>query len=196
MAKREIDPSVAPRLLEPGPTALLTSFYRGQPNVMTLSWSMSVGFDPPRIAVAVHPDRLTHEFASRTETFGLSIPLMDHLLAVHRCGIESGRDHDKWQTAELTPMDPVEIEAPHVEECVAHLECGVVDRLTVADHDLFIADVIAAQADDALFTDRWLTSEELPLIIHLAADYYASLTRGYQAILEEESDSEASSQLR
>jgi flavin reductase (DIM6/NTAB) family NADH-FMN oxidoreductase RutF len=191
MAKREIDPSVAPRLLEPGPTALLTSFYRGQPNVMTLSWSMPVGFDPPRVAVAIHPGRLTHEFVSRGETFGLSIPVMDHLLAVHRCGMESGRDRDKWQTAALTSMDPVEIEAPHVEAGVAHLECGVVDRLTLADHDLFIADVIVAQADDALFTDRWLTTEELPLIIHLSADYYASLTRSYQAILEDEAERDA-----
>jgi flavin reductase (DIM6/NTAB) family NADH-FMN oxidoreductase RutF len=188
VAKRAIDPAVAPRLLEPGPVMLLTSLLRGQPNVMTLAWSMPVGFDPPRIAVAIHPGRLSHAFVTRSETFGLSVPIMDNLRAVHRCGMESGRDRDKWESAGLTPMDPVEIDAPHVEEAVAHLECGVVDRLSLADHDLFIADVIAAQADDALFGDRWRLDAELPLVLHLAAEYYASLTQGYRAVLEDDEE--------
>ncbi|MCS7051144.1 MAG: flavin reductase, partial [Thermomicrobium sp.] len=57
----------AARLLEPGPVVLVTSHYRGQPNVMTAAWVTPISLDPPRLGLAIHPSRLTHEFLSRGE---------------------------------------------------------------------------------------------------------------------------------
>ncbi len=184
-AKRPLDLAQAARLLEPGPLALVTSLFRSQHNVMTAAWLVPLGFDPPRVGVAIHPSRLTHEFVSRSEQFGLSIPTLDLLNAVHRCGLESGRDRDKFVSAGLTPMDAVEIEAPLVEECVAHIECGVVERLRLSDHDLFVGEVLAVSAAEELFTDRWQV-EEADLVHHVAGDEYAGLSKPYRARLEEE----------
>jgi len=188
--KRELALGQAPRLLEPGPLVLITSLYRAQHNVMTAGWLLPLGFQPVRVAVAIHPSRLTHEFITRGETFALNVPTLELLNAVHRCGIESGRDGDKFVAAGLTPIDAVAIEPPLVNECVAHIECGLIERLTLADHDLFVGEVLTVTADDAAFGDRWLIGEGVELIHHLAADQYigpGKVYRGWAATEVEES---------
>lgn len=187
-AKRELAPRLASRVLEPGPLVLVTTMHHRQHNVMTAGWLLPLGFEPARIALAIHPGRLTHEFITRSEAFGLSVPTLDLLNAVHRCGIESGRDRDKFVTAGLTPMDASQIEAPLVEECVAHLECGLVERLSFSDHDLFVGEVLAVSAVEGLFTDRWQLGDGSELLHHIAGDLYAGLSRPYQARLEEEEE--------
>lgn len=184
--KRSLEPRTAARLLQPAPLALLTSLYRGQPNVMTLAWHMPLGTNPMLIGVAIHPARLTHEFVSRGEHFALNIPTIELLSAVHRCGIESGRDRDKFESAHLTPNDALEIDAPLIDECVAHVECGVVQRLTLSDHDLFIGQVLAVSADGDLFTDRWVSQPDAELLHHLGADDYAIMGKQYRATLDDE----------
>lgn len=188
VAKRAVEPRLATRIVEPGPLVLVTSLYRTQPNVMTAGWVLPLGFDPPRLGLAIHPSRLTHEFISRSEMFALNVPTLDLLSAVHRCGMESGRDLDKFLTTGLTPADAFEIEAPLIEECVAHIECGLVERLTLADHDLFVGEVLAASAAEELFTDQWLLDAEPNLLHHIAGDQYAGLSKAYQARLDDEEE--------
>lgn len=186
--KRELGVELAPRLLEPGPLVLVTSLFRAQHNVMTAGWVLPLGFQPARVAVAIHPSRLTHEFISRGDTFALNVPTLDLLNAVHRCGLESGRERDKFVTAGLTPSDALAIEPPLVTECVAHIECGLVERVSLADHDLFVGEVLAASADEAAFGDRWLVGDGVELLHHVAADHYAGLSTTYRAKLGDDED--------
>jgi flavin reductase (DIM6/NTAB) family NADH-FMN oxidoreductase RutF len=184
-----LDRNMATRLLEPGPVALLTSRFRSADNVMTAAWLMPVSLDPAVIAVAIHPERLSHEYVGRSEFFGLSIPTADLLAAVHRCGVESGRDGDKFQRAELTPIDALAIDAPLIDECVAHIECGVIERLSFGDHDLFVGEVLAVQAEQEAFNERWLVELDAGQILHhLRADYYAALSKPYRARLPDEDE--------
>ena len=190
MSKQVLEPTMAARLLEPGPLTLLTSRYRSAENVMTQGWMVPLSFDPAVVGVAIHPARLSHDYVGRSEFFGLSIPTADLLSAVHRCGIESGRDGDKFVSAGLTPLDPLEIEAPLVDECVAHIECGVIERMSFGDHDLFVGEVLAVQAEDESFRERWLVEVEAGQILHhLRADHYAVLSRPYRAQVSDEDES-------
>jgi flavin reductase (DIM6/NTAB) family NADH-FMN oxidoreductase RutF len=184
------EPRDAVRLLEPGPIALVTSRFRSADNVMTAAWLMPVSLDPPLVAVAIHPGRLTHEYVNRSEYFALNIPNADLLGAVHRCGVDSGRDGDKFISAGLSPVDAIELDAPLIGECVAHVECGVVGRATFGDHDLFIGTPLVVTALDEAFNERWLVETDAGRILHhLRADYYAALSRPYQANARPEEDS-------
>ena len=190
MGKQVLDPMMAARLLEPGPLALLTSRHRSAENVMTQSWMLPLSLDPAVVGVAIHPARLSHDYVGRSEFFGLSIPTADLLSAVHRCGIESGRDSNKFVSAGLTPLDPLEIEAPLIEGCVAHIECGVIDRMSFGDHDLFVGEVLAVQAEEESFKERWLVEVDAGQVLHhLRADHYAVLSRPYRARLEDDDES-------
>jgi flavin reductase (DIM6/NTAB) family NADH-FMN oxidoreductase RutF len=188
-AKLALELGMAARLLEPGPLALLTSRHRSTDNVMTAAWMMPVSLDPALVAVAIQPARLTWELIGGSEFFALNVPTAELLAAVHRCGIESGRDGDKFARSSLTPLDALEIEAPLIEECVGHIECGVIERFSLGDHDLFVGEVLAVQALDEAFNERWLVEVDAGRVLHhLRADYYAALGRPYQARLPEDEE--------
>ena len=182
MPKRALDLRQAHRLLSPGPVTLLSSQYRGQPNLMAVAWAAPVSLDPPLIGVAIHPSRLTHEFVSRSEQFALNVPHLELIAATHRCGMVSGRDGDKFVLTGLTPAPPTEIAPPLVEECLAHLECGVVERVRLGDHDLFVGHVLALSADEEAFDTTWQVGEEGGQNLHhLGENLYAALAKGYRA---------------
>ena len=91
----------------------------------------------------------------RSDVFAINIPNVDLISAVHFCGMKSGNEGDKFAAAKLTPIEALEIEAPLVGECVAHIECGMHDRITFGDHDLFVGRVLTVVADDQAFNKIW-----------------------------------------
>jgi flavin reductase (DIM6/NTAB) family NADH-FMN oxidoreductase RutF len=164
--KKPIDSHQAYRLLSSGPTLLLTTQFHGQPNVMTVGWSTPLSAGEALIGIAVAPTRLSHEFIVKTDEFALNVPHIDLLSRVWYCGTTSGRDADKWETAPLTPAEPTMIASPLVNECLAWLECAVINRVSVGDHTLFIAEVLHAQVEDAAFDETWRPSEEAGRTLH------------------------------
>lgn len=181
MAHAPIPSHRVPRLLANGPVVFVTSMYRGQPNVMTASWLMPMSMNPAVIGLAVQPTHLTHEFVSKSEVLGISIPTLDQLAAIHGCGLLTGREHDKAMRFDLTFSDGGEIEVPWIEDSVAHIECGVMQRVSYGDHDLFICQVIAALAEPAAFDDAWVPGSGVALAHHLGADQYAAQGATYTA---------------
>ncbi len=188
--KLALDVRDAMRMIAPGAVSLVTSTYHDQPNIMTAGWTTSLSLAPTYIGVAIQPGRLTHEFVTKSEQFALNFPNIDLLAAVHRCGMISGRDEDKFVTARLTPEEASEIEAPLLSECVGHIECGVIDRITFGDHDLFVGRVLAVSASDEAFNNGvWnVDTDAGQLLHHLGGDRYASLSKPYRATLDQEQD--------
>lgn len=177
------------RMLAPGPLALLTTMYRDQPNVMTAAWMQPMSLSPMLISIAVQPSRLTHEFLSKSEVFVLNIPTLELLSAVHHAGMVTGRDQDKFEATGLTPEPGVATEAPLIAECVAHIECNVRDRVTIGDHDLFVATPMRVTADTEAFDGVWLTEADAGRVLHhLGADRYASLGKTYQSALPDDEE--------
>jgi len=182
MAKVALDLRMATRLLSPGPVSLLSTQYHGQPNVMTVAWAAPVSLDPPLIGVAIYPGRLTHEFLLKSEQFVLNVPPLEIITATHQCGIISGREGDKFAATGLTLELATEVEPPLIAECLAHLECGVVERVRLGDHDLFVGQPLALSAEETAFDGFWHTDGEEggQILHHLGADRYAALAKTYR----------------
>ena len=178
------------RMLAPGPLALVTTMYRDQPNVMTAAWMQPLSLSPLLLTIAVQPSRLTHEFMSKTEVFALNFPTIDLLSAVHLCGMVSGHEQDKFEATKLTPELGVATEAPLIAECVAHVECEVRDRVTIGDHDLFVAMPPRVTADEEAFDGVWRVENDAGRVLHhLGGDRYAGLGKAYQASLPDDDES-------
>ena len=52
--------NLAKRLLNHGPAVLVTSFYRGRPNVATIAWTMPLDSDPPKVALVIRQIPIAH----------------------------------------------------------------------------------------------------------------------------------------
>lgn len=168
-----IDLNHASRLLNHGPTVLVTSAHGQRRNVMAAAWSMPVEFVPPRVAVVIDKRTFTRELVAASGAFGLCIPglaLADVTFAV---GSHSGRDMDKFQRFGLSARtDPV-LGLPVIEAgCAAWLVCRLIpERHTEDAYDTCFGEVLAAAADPRIFSKgRWTFDAEnadLQTIHHL-----------------------------
>lgn len=136
-------------LLEPGPVVLLTTMYKGRPNVMTLSWQTMVEFEPPLVACVVGEGSYSFAALRATRECVIALPAAALAPQVVRVGNSSGRDLDKFEAFGLTPRPARRVQPPLIEECFANLECRVVDTRMVNRYDLFLLEVVQAWRDPA-----------------------------------------------
>jgi len=108
-------------MIVPGPVVLISSMSKGQPNVMTAAWLAAQSLSPTLISVAIHPDRLTHQFVSATEELVINIPVMEALSTIHQAGQISGRDGDKFAALGLEPDESAIVEPPRVAGCAGYI---------------------------------------------------------------------------
>ncbi|UCE17967.1 MAG: flavin reductase family protein [Gemmatimonadota bacterium] len=151
--KIEIPLSKANRLINHGPTVLITSQSGGRPNIMTAAWQTPVSKDPPLVAVSIAPGRYSHQLIEESREFVVNVPSHVLLKEVHGCGTVSGQEVDKFRKFGLTPEDAAHVGAPLIKECIAHLECRLYDSFGIGDHTLFVGQVLAASVEEDLFDD-------------------------------------------
>ena len=146
---KELHLSKVYQLLEPGPVVLLTTARSGRPNVMAMSWHMMVEFEPPLVACVV--SSADHSFAAlrTTRECVIAIPALKLAPQVVQVGNSSGRDIDKFQTFDLTPVPAQLVKSPLIAECFANLECKVTETSLVNKYNLFILEVLKAWIDPA-----------------------------------------------
>ncbi|MBI5921770.1 MAG: flavin reductase family protein [Betaproteobacteria bacterium] len=155
-------------MINHGPVTLVSSAHAGAVNVMAAAWVMALDFDPPKVAVVIDANTYTRRLIEASGEFALNIPCRAIAGKVLKAGSASGRDVDKFAHAGLGKFPSLQIGAPLVEGCVAWLECRVLPRPdNEKRHDLFLAEVVAAQADDRVFREgRWLLADESLRTLH------------------------------
>lgn len=186
-----VDLAHASRLLNHGPTLLVTSAHGARRNVMAAAWSMPVEFTPPRVAVVIDKRTYTRDLVAASGAFALCVPgaaLADLTYAV---GSHSGRDlpegEDKFMRHGLAPTPGPVLGLPVLEDgCCAWLECRLIpERHTEEAYDTCFGEVVAAAADPRVFSrGRWTFRDDLPslhTLHHLGAGAFAVAGRVVQA---------------
>ena len=131
-------------LIEPGPVVLVTTHDGGRDNVMTITWTMVLGFSA-EFAITTGP--WNHSFAALRDTREcvLAIPTVDLLDTAVGIGTCSGSDTDKFERFGLTALKARHVRAPLIKECVANVECRVVDF--IERHSIVVLEGVAAYYD-------------------------------------------------
>jgi flavin reductase (DIM6/NTAB) family NADH-FMN oxidoreductase RutF len=175
--KIDIDLTRATRLLQPGPISLVTTKHKDKANVMVAAWVTNVSNDPPMVALSVHPARFTHDLIVKSGQFALNIPPRPLAEQVKKIGEVSGQEVDKFVLTKLNLYEAKQVNAPLIVECIGHLECGVIDTLRTGNHTLFIAEIVAASADELAFDgERWILADEsVKPLHHLGGNVFGML---------------------
>lgn len=173
-----INLSKAYRLLNHGPTVLVTTAHGEQRNIMAAAWNMPLDFDPPRVAIVIDKNTYTRELVLASGSFAINVPCRAQAEMVVKVGSSSGREllgkeaDNKFEAFKLSTFTASKIAAPLLEGCVAWLECKLIPEPYIQDtYDLYLAEVVAAWADDRVFSDgRWHFEghDELRTLHHVA----------------------------
>lgn len=118
-------------------------------NVLTIAWTGTVCSDPPMCSISVRPERYSYEIIRRTGEFVINLTTVRLARATDWCGVRSGREHDKFREAGLTPLQAAYVSAPLIAESSLHIECRVKQVLPLGSHDLFLAEVVGIEVDPA-----------------------------------------------
>jgi flavin reductase (DIM6/NTAB) family NADH-FMN oxidoreductase RutF len=117
-------------------------------NIIAASFCMPVSKEPPLIACAIGKKAYSSKLIESTKEFIVNVPTKELQAQIYFCGYHSGHEVDKFKETGLTPKPARRVRAPIIEECVAHMECRVVQRFETGDKNLFIGEVIEAYADE------------------------------------------------
>ena len=125
----------------------------GKPNIITLGMYMPISSNPPLLTIGVSPRRHSHRLIKEMREFVVNVPPNDLVKQVVLCGSVSGRDHNKFEEAGLTPIPASKVKSPLIKECVSNLECKVVASYECGDHTLFVGEVVAAHVDEGMLKE-------------------------------------------
>ena len=140
-------------LMESGPVVLVTTRDGHKANVMTISWTMVMDFTP-RFALATGAWNFSYAALRKNKECVIAIPTVDMLDTLVGIGTCSGSDTDKFAKFKLTPVPGKIVGAPLIKECLANIECKVVD--IVKKHDIVVLEGVAAYLDTARAEKRTL----------------------------------------
>ncbi|MDX3906183.1 MAG: flavin reductase family protein [Pigmentiphaga sp.] len=177
----------ASRLINHGPTVLVTSAHGASRNVMAAAWSMPVEFTPPRIAIVIDKRTYTRELASASGSFGVCVPGAAAADLTYAVGSTSGRDIDKFARFGIAAMAGPVLGLPLIEAgCVAWLECRLIREPHTEDaYDTCFGEVVSAAADPRIFEQgRWSLrgdNADLHTLHHLGAGNFACAGNVIQA---------------
>lgn len=113
---------------------------------MTISWTMVVDFTP---VFAITTGKWNHSFAAlrKNRECVIAIPAVDLLDKMIGIGTCSGAGTDKFAKFRLTPVQAKLVKPPLIKECLANIECKVID--IVNKHHIVVLEAVAAYVDTA-----------------------------------------------
>lgn len=141
---RQLNLNKAFTLMESGPVVLVTTHDGQKNNIMTISWTMVMDFTP---VFAIVTGEWNHSFTAlrKNRECVIAIPTVDMLDKVVGIGTCSGVDTDKFAKFKLTPVQGQFVRSPLIKECLANIECKVID--IVKKHNIVVLKGVAAYID-------------------------------------------------
>lgn len=168
------------RLLNHGPTVLVSARHDGVDNVMAAAWACALDFLPPKLTVVLDKSAKTRELVERSGTFVIQVPTAAQLQLTHTVGSYSlAQRPDKLREAGVTLFDVDGHDLPFVAGCSGWLACRLIpEPHNQQTYDLFIGEVVAAWSDTRVFRDgHWYFESADPALrsLHYIAggNFYA-----------------------
>lgn len=171
MAKISFKPG---NMLYPLPVVMVSVADReGNSDIVTVAWAGTICTNPPMVSISVRPERYSHHMLMETGEFVINLTTKELAFATDYCGVKSGRDVDKWKEAKLTPVMGKAVKVPCIAESPVNIECRVVKVESLGSHDMFTAEVVAVQVDDAYMDEKnsFQLSHAKP-IVYSHGEYY------------------------
>ncbi|RAI64807.1 flavin reductase [Pseudomonas fluorescens] len=155
----------ASRLINHGPTILVSARHAGVQNVMAAAWACALDFLPPKLTVVLDKIAKTRELVEQSGTFVIQVPTVAQLNLTRQLGTHSlFKKPDKLMDSgvELFEIDGYDL--PFVAGCSAWLACKLLpEPHNQQTYDLFIGEVVGAWADTRIFRDgHWQFENAAP----------------------------------
>ncbi|SLM64534.1 MULTISPECIES: flavin reductase family protein [Dickeya] len=169
------------RLINHGPTVLVSASHEGIDDVMAAAWCCGLDFTPAKLTVVLDKANKTRELLENSGYFAIQVPTVAQRELTHQVGSISLRDNpDKLARCQVDLFRRSESDVPLVSGCAAWLLCKLIpEPHHQQTYDLFIGEVIGAWADSRVFSDgHWHFEDADPMLRslhHVAGGHYYAI---------------------
>ncbi len=176
-----VDLPKAYRLINHGPTVLVSARHAGVDNVMAAAWACALDFAPPKLTVVLDKSSKTRELIESSGTFVIQVPTVAQLQLTHEVGTLSlSTEPDKLKLCGVKVFGIDGHDLPFVAGCSAWLACKLIpEPHNQQTYDLFIGEVVGAWADTRVFSNgRWYFEDADPSLRslhHVAGGHFYAI---------------------
>jgi len=176
------------RLLNHGPTVLVSSSHAGEENVMAAAWACALDYTPAKLTVVIDKATRTRALVENSGVFGIQVPTASILKQTHQVGqVSLANAPDKLREAGVNLFRFEGCDVPMVEGCAAWLACRLIpEPHNQQAYDLFIGEITAAWADTRVFRDgHWhfeTAPQELRSLHYIAGGRFYAIGEALDAV--------------
>lgn len=138
----------------PIPAVMVSCGTMEESNIITVAWTGILNTNPAMCYISVRPERYSHDIIKKNGEFAINLTTRQLAYATDWCGVKSGRDVDKFKEMKLTKERANIIKAPLIKECPVSVECKVKEIVPLGSHDMFVAEIVAIDADEKYIDEK------------------------------------------
>jgi len=132
----------------PIPAVMVSCGTMEKSNIITVAWTGTINTNPAMAYISVRKERFSYEIIKKQKEFVINLTNESLAFATDYCGVKSGKDVDKFKDMKLTKQKASFVKCPLIEESPVSIECKIVDEKDLGSHTMFIAEVLAINADE------------------------------------------------
>ena len=160
--------------LYPLPAVMVSCGDMEKSNIITVAWTGIVNTDPAMVYISVRPSRYSYNLIKEKGEFVINLTTKDLAYATDWCGVKTGAKIDKFKEMKLTKEKAKFVNCPMIKESPVSVECKVKEVRELGSHHMFVAEVLAINADEKYIDDKGAFDiSKCDLIAYSNGNYYS-----------------------
>ena len=160
--------------LYPLPAVMVSCGDMEKSNIITVAWTGILNTDPAMVYISVRPSRYSYNMIKESGEFVINLTTKDLAYATDWCGVKTGEKVDKFKEMKLTKEKAKFVKCPMIKESPVSVECKVKEIRELGTHHMFVAEVLAINADEKYIDEKGAFDiSKCDLIAYSNGNYYS-----------------------
>lgn len=140
--------------LYPLPAVMVSCGTMEKSNIITVAWTGILNTDPATVYISVRPTRYSYKIIKESREFIINLTTKELARATDWCGVRTGAKVDKFKEMNLHKEKANFVKCPMIKESPVSVECKVKEIKELGSHHMFIAEVLAINADEKYINEK------------------------------------------
>ncbi|MBQ9314332.1 MAG: flavin reductase family protein [Clostridia bacterium] len=141
-------------MIYPLPAVMVTCGNMENSNIITVAWTGTICTNPAMTYISIRPERYSYHMIKTNGEFVINLTTRDLVYATDWAGVKSGKDCNKFEVLGLTKEKASILKVPLIKESPVNIECKVREIKELGSHHMFLAEVVAVNADEKYFDEN------------------------------------------
>lgn len=160
--------------LYPLPAVMVSCGNMEKSNIITVAWTGILNTNPAMVYISVRPTRYSYNLIKESGEFVINLTTKDLAYATDWCGVKTGAKVDKFAEMHLTKEKAKFVKCPMIKESPVSVECKVKEIKELGSHHMFVAEVLAINADEKYIDEKGAFDiSKCDLIAYSNGKYYS-----------------------